>query len=118
MPQNDQYSQILAGISELKGTTNAMASDISNIKTDIRTNTSDLTEHKLGVMTNKEALDLEKEKRAEETDKKNSEIKALDTRLKKVEFFPNIMSTLVKALKWLAGIAIAVLAIAKAFSLW
>jgi len=117
MTQKDQYSTIIEGIAEIKGTVTAMSKDVDGIKKDVRINTKDLTEHKLGVATNREDLALQKEKWKEEKKINNEEMKEVKKRLTKVEFVPNLISHLKTALIWIGSVAGAVYVILKVIDL-
>ncbi len=118
----DKYDRILEGIGELRGLTSSMASNIEGIRSDVDQNTRDLTEHIAGVRTQADRLTNEIEyrdkilKTQEETiNKKHLD---LDTRLKEVEFLPNLVKSSWHVLKWVGAAAGAIVAITKLMRLW
>lgn len=108
---DEKYEKILEVVLETKVSVTTIKEDIVEMKQDLRQNTTDLTEHKLGVITAQEAIKLEKSVRSEELQK-------IDDRLKEVEFIPNLGKSLWKVLKVLGGTAAAAVAISKFMGLW
>lgn len=92
-------------------------------KEDIRMNEL-MDIHIKGVNQNSERLNIEKEAREQqfqslktENDKQNLEIKQLTKRVELAEFLPKFGSNLAIILKWVGGIAVAIMAIVKLLSL-
>ena len=122
MSQEDKYVKIIEGLAELKGTTVAIQTDIKILKEDSRKNTKDLEKHISGVNTNTARLDIEIETRQhviEQIEAQSQEkFSKIDTRLEEIEFLPDLIKKLGKALKWLGGLAASGLVISKFLGLW
>lgn len=118
----EKYSKIIESLAELKGTTSSIRDDLTTIKNDVHQNTIDLEKHIAGVLSNTARLELEKETRnqmlSDHETKSQKRFEELDTRLEIVEFLPNLLKSLRKALIWLGGLAAAGAAISKFIGLW
>ena len=127
MSDSDNYLKILEKISEVGVDVAVVKTEMSHFKEDM-TETKErlkgieehdahqnslLDRHILGVKTAMESVEIEREARKSENQLIQKQIQEIDARLKKAEFVPNLASNLKTALKWIAGVCVALGTIGK-----
>lgn len=119
---NKELVEILKGITRLEANQETMQRDIADIKDQDREQNRLIDEHIAGVKSAHKRIDQEKEswdklfKSHEENSKSRDE--EIIERLEVVEFVPNLIQNLWKAIKWLGALSAAIAAITKMFGLW
>lgn len=129
MPPKDNYLKILEKMGEIGKDVGVLGNEIQHVKAsqaetkqellnikeqDIHQNKL-LDKHILGVNTAMSRLENEIEARKADKILIQKQIDEIDARLKDTEFLPKFFISLRKIAKWLAGFAIAALAISKFF---
>lgn len=115
---SDFNERILRKLTEVSERCARIEADISTMKENIKEVRDQdfeqnklLAEHIAGTVSNRERLEIEKRTRQDQ-------LKNINSRLVKVEFFPNFLRSLRTVILWIGGSAVALLAITRLFKMW
>lgn len=127
MSDSDNYLKILEKLGEVGKDVGVLSTEVTHLKEDFKEAKTKLEaieqqdihqnrlldEHIRGVQATNQRLDVEIDIRKIERQLVEKKMLELDTRLKKAEFVPNLATNIKTALLWIAGLAGAIVTLAK-----